>query len=69
MVVWYFWVALQPDAACGCSGHASRCLSVRVEALRETAASMEAEREIILEMIQSIQHGQELRNISAGETL
>ncbi|XP_040033788.2 BAG family molecular chaperone regulator 2 [Gasterosteus aculeatus] len=42
-------------------------LEMRVEALRETAASMEAEREIILEMIQSIQHGQELRNISAGE--
>ncbi|KAL6101740.1 bag2 [Pungitius sinensis] len=42
-------------------------LEMRVEALRETAASMEAEREFILEMIQSIQQGQELRNISAGE--
>lgn len=43
-------------------------VSVRVEALRETASAMELERDFILEMIQSIQHGQELRNISAGET-
>ncbi|XP_042358340.1 BAG family molecular chaperone regulator 2 [Plectropomus leopardus] len=42
-------------------------LEVRVEALRETASAMEQERESILEMIQSIQNGQELRNISAGE--
>ncbi|XP_068423974.1 BAG family molecular chaperone regulator 2 [Clinocottus analis] len=42
-------------------------LEMRVEALRETASSMELEREFILEMIQSIQNGQELRNISAGE--
>lgn len=43
-------------------------VSVRVEALRETASAMEQERESILEMIQSIQNGQELRNISAGES-
>lgn len=42
-------------------------LEMRVEALRETASAMEQERESILEMIQSIQNGQELRNISAGE--
>lgn len=42
-------------------------LEMRVEALRETASAMEQERENILEMIQSIQNGQELRNICAGE--
>ncbi len=55
----------------GC-GHAlslclSVCLSIRVEALREAATAMEQERECILEMIQSIQNGQEMRNICAGE--
>ncbi|XP_034057839.1 BAG family molecular chaperone regulator 2 [Gymnodraco acuticeps] len=42
-------------------------LEMRVEALRETASAMEQERELILETIQSIQNGQELRNISQGE--
>ncbi|XP_054456524.1 BAG family molecular chaperone regulator 2 [Anoplopoma fimbria] len=42
-------------------------LEIRVEALRETASAMEQEREFILEMIQSIQNGQELRNVCAGE--
>ncbi|XP_029305141.1 BAG family molecular chaperone regulator 2 [Cottoperca gobio] len=42
-------------------------LEMRVEALREAASAMEQERELILETIQSIQSGQELRNISAGE--
>ncbi|XP_068613149.1 BAG family molecular chaperone regulator 2 [Brachionichthys hirsutus] len=43
-------------------------LEVRVEALRDAAAAMEQERECILETIQSIQTGQEMRNICAGET-
>ncbi|KAI3363126.1 hypothetical protein L3Q82_011778 [Scortum barcoo] len=42
-------------------------LEMRVEALREAASAMEQERESILEMIQSIQNGQEMRNICAGE--
>ncbi|XP_059215361.1 BAG family molecular chaperone regulator 2 [Centropristis striata] len=42
-------------------------LEIRVESLRETASAMVQERECILEMIQTIQNGQELRNISAGE--
>lgn len=42
-------------------------LELRVEALREAASAMEQERECILEMIQSIQNGQEMRNICAGE--
>lgn len=42
-------------------------LEIRVEALREAASAMEQERECILEMIQSIQHGQEMRNICDGE--
>ncbi|KAM3606460.1 uncharacterized protein V6R79_016966 [Siganus canaliculatus] len=42
-------------------------LELRVEALREEASAMEQERENILEMIQSIQNGQEMRNICAGE--
>ncbi|XP_051273602.1 BAG family molecular chaperone regulator 2 [Dicentrarchus labrax] len=42
-------------------------LEMRVEALREAASAMEQERECILEMIQSIQNGQEMRNICAGE--
>lgn len=40
---------------------------VRVETLRETASAMEQERECILEMIQSIQNSQEMRNICPGE--
>ncbi|XP_069000942.1 BAG family molecular chaperone regulator 2 [Embiotoca jacksoni] len=42
-------------------------LEIRVEALRETASAMEQERECILEMIQSVQNSQEMRNICAGE--
>uniref|UniRef100_A0A1A8CU49 BCL2-associated athanogene 2 n=1 Tax=Nothobranchius kadleci TaxID=1051664 RepID=A0A1A8CU49_NOTKA len=42
-------------------------LETRVEALREAAFAMEQERECILEMIQSIQNSQEMRNICAGE--
>lgn len=42
-------------------------VSVRVEALRETASAMEQEKECILEMIQSIQSGQEMRSICDGE--
>uniref|UniRef100_A0A3Q2Q4V2 BCL2 associated athanogene 2 n=1 Tax=Fundulus heteroclitus TaxID=8078 RepID=A0A3Q2Q4V2_FUNHE len=41
--------------------------SVRVEALREAASDMEQERESILEMIQSLQNSQEMRNICPGE--
>lgn len=40
---------------------------VRVEALREAASALEQERESIMEMIQAIQTGQEMRNICAGE--
>ncbi|CAN9499903.1 unnamed protein product [Ophioblennius macclurei] len=42
-------------------------LETRVEALREAASAMEQERECILEMIQSLQNSQEMRNICAGE--
>lgn len=42
-------------------------VSDRVEALREAASALEQERECIMEMIQSIQTGQEMRNICAGE--
>ncbi|XP_076018093.1 BAG family molecular chaperone regulator 2 [Genypterus blacodes] len=42
-------------------------LEMRVDALRETASAMEQERECILEMIQSLQNSQEMRNICAGE--
>ncbi|XP_058507333.1 BAG family molecular chaperone regulator 2 [Solea solea] len=42
-------------------------LEMRVETLRETASAMEQERESILEMIQSLQNSQEMRNICAGE--
>ncbi|TMS04693.1 BAG family molecular chaperone regulator 2 [Larimichthys crocea] len=42
-------------------------LEMRVESLREAASAMEQERECILEMIQSIQNGQEMRNICDGE--
>lgn len=42
-------------------------LEMRVEALREAATAMEQERESILEMLQSLQNGQEMRSISDGE--
>lgn len=42
-------------------------VSNRVESLREAASAMEQERECILEMIQSLQNSQEMRNICAGE--
>ncbi|XP_029377439.1 BAG family molecular chaperone regulator 2 [Echeneis naucrates] len=42
-------------------------LETRVETLREAASAMEQERECILEMIQSIQNSQDMRNISSGE--
>ncbi|KAM7385711.1 hypothetical protein PAMP_001773 [Pampus punctatissimus] len=42
-------------------------LETRVESLREAASALEQERESILEMIQSVQNSQEMRNISAGE--
>lgn len=42
-------------------------LEMRVEALREAASALEQERECLLEMIQSIQNGQEMRNICPGE--
>ncbi|XP_004556023.1 BAG family molecular chaperone regulator 2 isoform X1 [Maylandia zebra] len=42
-------------------------LEMRVESLREAASAMEQERECILEMIQSLQNSQEMRNICAGE--
>ncbi|KAM9726243.1 BAG family molecular chaperone regulator 2 [Menidia menidia] len=42
-------------------------LEIRVEALREAASAMEQERECILEMIQSVQSSQEMRDICAGE--
>lgn len=38
-----------------------------MEALRDAASAMEQERECILEMIQSIQSGQEMRSVCAGE--
>lgn len=44
-------------------------MSVRVEALREAASALEQERESIMEMIQSIQTGQEMRNICPGEAV
>ncbi|KAM9848237.1 BAG family molecular chaperone regulator 2 [Aulostomus maculatus] len=42
-------------------------LEARVEALREAASAMEQERESILEMIQSLQNSQDMRNICSGE--
>ncbi|KAM3863062.1 BAG family molecular chaperone regulator 2 [Diretmus argenteus] len=42
-------------------------LETRVEAMRDAAAAIEQERECILEMIQSLQNSQEMRNICAGE--
>ncbi|XP_061482235.1 BAG family molecular chaperone regulator 2 [Rhineura floridana] len=42
-------------------------LERRVEALRDTASSMEQEKETLLEMIHSVQNSQDMRNISEGE--
>ncbi|XP_036622031.1 BAG family molecular chaperone regulator 2 [Trichosurus vulpecula] len=42
-------------------------LELRVEALREAASAVEQEKEILLEMIHSIQNSQEMRQISDGE--
>lgn len=42
-------------------------MSVRVEALREGASALEQERESVMELIQAIQTGQEMRNICPGE--
>ncbi|CAI5769631.1 BAG family molecular chaperone regulator 2 [Podarcis lilfordi] len=42
-------------------------LERRVEALRDTASSMEQEKESLLEMIHGIQNSQDMRNISEGE--
>lgn len=40
----------------------------RVEALREAATAIEQEKEILLEMIHSIQNSQDMRQISDGES-
>ncbi|XP_072106715.1 BAG family molecular chaperone regulator 2 isoform X2 [Mobula birostris] len=42
-------------------------LELRVEALREAAASMEQEKETLLELIHSVQNSQDMKNISDGE--
>ncbi|KAL1263496.1 hypothetical protein QQF64_006235 [Cirrhinus molitorella] len=42
-------------------------IEMRVEALREEATAMEQERECLIELIQSIQHSQEMRSICDGE--
>ncbi|KAI7805281.1 BAG family molecular chaperone regulator 2-like isoform X5 [Triplophysa rosa] len=42
-------------------------IEMRVEALREAATAMEQERESLIEMIQSTQNSQEMRNICDGE--
>nr|XP_033795091.1 BAG family molecular chaperone regulator 2 isoform X1 [Geotrypetes seraphini] len=42
-------------------------LEFRVEALREAASALEQEKETLLEMIQSVQNSQDMRNISDGE--
>lgn len=42
---------------------------LRVEAFREEATAMEQERESLIEMIQSIQNSQEMRNICDGKVL
>ncbi|KAG1941583.1 BAG family molecular chaperone regulator 2 [Pimephales promelas] len=42
-------------------------IEMRVEAFREEATAMEQERESLIEMIQSIQNSQEMRNICDGE--
>lgn len=41
----------------------------RVEALREAATAVEQEKEILLEMIHSIQNSQDMRQISDGESI
>lgn len=43
-------------------------LELRVEALREAATAVEQEKEILLEMIHSIQNSQDMRQISDGES-
>ncbi|XP_014334896.2 BAG family molecular chaperone regulator 2 isoform X1 [Bos mutus] len=43
------------------------CVSVQVEALREAATAVEQEKEVLLEMIHSIQNSQDMRQISDGE--
>lgn len=45
------------------------CVCLRVEAFREEATAMEQERESLIEMIQSIQNSQEMRNICDGKVL
>ncbi|XP_021115061.1 BAG family molecular chaperone regulator 2 [Heterocephalus glaber] len=42
-------------------------LELRVEALREAATAIEQEKEVLLEMIHSIQNSQDMRQISDGE--
>ncbi|GCC28897.1 BAG family molecular chaperone regulator 2 [Chiloscyllium punctatum] len=42
-------------------------LELRVETLREAAASMEQEKETLLELIQSVQNSQDMKHISEGE--
>ncbi|KAL6090573.1 hypothetical protein STEG23_009422 [Scotinomys teguina] len=42
-------------------------LELRVEALRDAATAVEQEKEILLEMIHSIQNSQDMRQISDGE--
>ncbi|XP_026982660.1 BAG family molecular chaperone regulator 2 [Sagmatias obliquidens] len=42
-------------------------LELRVEALREAATAVEQEKEVLLEMIHSIQNSQDMRQISDGE--
>ncbi|XP_023566925.1 BAG family molecular chaperone regulator 2 [Octodon degus] len=42
-------------------------LELRVEALREAASAVEQEKEVLLEMIHSIQNSQDMRQISDGE--
>ncbi|XP_056670323.1 BAG family molecular chaperone regulator 2 isoform X2 [Monodelphis domestica] len=44
-----------------------RKVEERVEALRDAASAVEQEKEILLEMIHSIQNSQEMRQISDGE--
>lgn len=42
-------------------------LEIRVEALREAASAMEQEKEMLVEMINSVQNCQDMRKISDGE--
>ncbi|KAJ1150507.1 hypothetical protein NDU88_003298 [Pleurodeles waltl] len=42
-------------------------LEIRVETLRESASAMEQEKEMLLEMINSVQNCQDMRKISDGE--